>query len=1245
MSDKQKSSEEEDVVKNIINAVSLSKDILALLSKTPGLKANEIANQLEFEVDRKDVSKFLNGNLNGQVRQDNSYKWYLISNQDRSIEIGKRKNIPVTDLARLCRYYLACSDKTDKGISTWAKSNFDDLDYGELKSLPLSTEDLLSDENAQRLLGKIRSDKSRLEIYVGYPTHLKKFMSKKGMEISRVEPLFLFPVEIDPNSKEPVLDTAYPTINLEVLKQFTNSQQDAILNELNQLETELGIDQVGSVIDIDELVSRLQNIRKDWPWLEDMDPSEINSNGPLLSEADKGGIYNKAIVILVEKSKFTKGLESELTSLSKLDKNELKGTALGKWLNGGNDSKKAKPIDSSEPLIEVLPMNSEQRQAVNTAFAKDLTIITGPPGTGKSQVVTNLLINAAWQGKKVLFASRNNKAVDVVETRVNNLGPRPILLRVGSNAYQKKLPEYLLALLSTTSTENDQFEFDEAELIHKKLLSQSNTLDSEVEKLIKQRNEVDRLEQAVEGIRQYLDNEELFLSFKTLNTSSINRNIEAFRKNINKLFINFNKKREVDLSIKKVRSQYSKSLFISFRFIDIEASKSSLSNLKQILKPLKKGLFWFLRKNGLYKTANHQLINTSKFIEELGLKPPYEDLSENNIGDWRNFINQLEATISDAELINIYFKDLDKLDNTSLFKTANSNLKNINLSIAKLGLTPPDTIITDSNLKLWSEFLTNLPNNVEDAEAVSKYLNALQKLKNTKSLEDITLERQKLFDSFSSNSENLWRLWLRLQPSTLDSEDRKTLSQYQTLLEMLMENEGSKLESSVYREYNKIIPKVSHLLPCWAATSLSVKGKLPLEPGFFDIVVFDEASQCDIASALPLLYRAKTAVVIGDPKQLSHITSLQKGQDQKLLEKFDLFSDYIQWAFTYNSLFSLATGLGSKDSLINLVDHHRSHSDIIEFSNKEFYQGRLRVATRYDNLKRVDPKEPGVRWVNVQGQSLIGTPSGSFNPKEVEAVIKELEELVINRGYKGSIGVVTPFAAQVGAIRAGVHSKSNLDKALVSRNFLVNTVHQFQGDERDVMIFSPVLSKGMTSGSIHFLKTHGNLFNVAITRARAQLIVVGDLAECGASDVDYLSRFSVYSQDLIQKNNNFNEKIELEYGSSRYPTVDNPEQVSDYERGFYTDLYIAGVKTLPQYRVEKYVLDLAIIDGDRKLNIEVDGEKYHRNWNGELCRRDQMRNQRMYELGWEVYRFWVYEIRDDLSSCIDKIKKWQENNL
>ena len=60
-----------------------------------------------------------------------------------------------------------------------------------------------------------------------------------------------------------------------------------------------------------------------------------------------------------------------------------------------------------------------------------LTVVTGPPGTGKSQVVISLLANMAWQGGSVLFASKNNHAVDVVESRANELGPLPLLLRAG----------------------------------------------------------------------------------------------------------------------------------------------------------------------------------------------------------------------------------------------------------------------------------------------------------------------------------------------------------------------------------------------------------------------------------------------------------------------------------------------------------------------------------------------------------------------------------------------------------------------------------------------------------------------------------------------------------------------------------------------------------------------------------------------------------------------------------------------
>ncbi len=58
-----------------------------------------------------------------------------------------------------------------------------------------------------------------------------------------------------------------------------------------------------------------------------------------------------------------------------------------------------------------------------------------------------------------------------------------------------------------------------------------------------------------------------------------------------------------------------------------------------------------------------------------------------------------------------------------------------------------------------------------------------------------------------------------------------------------------------------------------------------------------------------------------------------------------------------------------------------------------------------------------------------------------------------------------------------------------------------------------------------------------------------------------------------------------------YPTVSNPEQVSEWEKNFYCALYRQGIRPIPQYAVEKYVLDFALSQGDCKLNIEIDGER------------------------------------------------------
>ena len=172
-------------------------------------------------------------------------------------------------------------------------------------------------------------------------------------------------------------------------------------------------------------------------------------------------------------------------------------TALGAWLERTRPEN-AEAVTSIHGLLEPLPLNTEQREAIEHALSRPLTVITGPPGTGKSQVVSSLLINGAKLGKRVLFASKNNKAVDVVEARVNNLGPRPILLRVGRGEYQAKLTDYLTALLASRATEEDRFNHDEAERAFHATVQRIKALQGSAERIMQLRNEVDALERRVE---------------------------------------------------------------------------------------------------------------------------------------------------------------------------------------------------------------------------------------------------------------------------------------------------------------------------------------------------------------------------------------------------------------------------------------------------------------------------------------------------------------------------------------------------------------------------------------------------------------------------------------------------------------------------------------------------------------------------------------------------------------------------
>ena len=237
----------------------------------------------------------------------------------------------------------------------------------------------------------------------------------------------------------------------------------------------------------------------------------------------QNGIYNRAMVLAAEPSNFTKGLELELAEMERLSEQAVAGTrALDSWLRRDFSNLRAPP-GAGMSLLEPLPLNSEQRRAVERALSQPLTVVTGPPGTGKSQVVSTLLINAAVRAMRVIFSSKNNKAVDVVEQRVNDLGSLPILLRMGSqDTYQQNLQSHLAGLLGAEVSSQERQEFVEAQTYYHKLEASGAEIQHMAEALIDLRNQVDHAEQAVESIRKMID-EELFQRLRGEDASEIER--------------------------------------------------------------------------------------------------------------------------------------------------------------------------------------------------------------------------------------------------------------------------------------------------------------------------------------------------------------------------------------------------------------------------------------------------------------------------------------------------------------------------------------------------------------------------------------------------------------------------------------------------------------------------------------------------------------------------------------------------
>ena len=270
--------------------------------------------------------------------------------------------------------------------------------------------------------------------------------------------------------------------------------------------------------------------------------------------------------------------------------------------------------------------------------------------------------------------------------------------------------------------------------------------------------------------------------------------------------------------------------------------------------------------------------------------------------------------------------------------------------------------------------------------------------------------------------------------------------------------------------------------PCWCVTTYAVSDSLPLKPGMFDVAIIDEASQCDIASCFPIMYRAKKTVVVGDDKQLPHLSFLEKAKEQSFLSQYGIPDKYqLMWRFRTNSMFDLADYYSMNSVMLD--EHFRSLPPIINFSNHEFYSDRIRV------MKKDSDDELALEMVKVPDGKV--DMDATRNLPEIESLVKTLHEIIIDDERKNpdkpvSIGIISPFRAQVEQLKISV-PKVLSDYMIRKHQIEIGTAHTFQGDERDIILMSWTFADNSYPQSITFLQKP-NLFNVAITRARSKCI-------------------------------------------------------------------------------------------------------------------------------------------------------------
>ena len=407
--------------------------------------------------------------------------------------------------------------------------------------------------------------------------------------------------------------------------------------------------------------------------------------------------------------------------------------------------------------------------------------------------------------------------------------------------------------------------------------------------------------------------------------------------------------------------------------------------------------------------------------------------------------------------------------------------------------------------------------------------------------------------------------------------------------------------------FSNMVAQAMDRFPAWACTTMSLRGSFPLEAGFFDLTILDEASQCSLAAVLPAAYRTLRLAVIGDPNQLRPVATAGEAIMSRIVRASGADETALHDSGFHHLSGSAYRAFAHVADPFMFTDHYRCHPSIARWFNEAFYGGRLDVLT---DISEWDPLPDPLAWVDCDAESARPPRGGGWvNERQALAAVEALRE-ALRPGL--TAGVITPYRAQAAKIEQ--YAKRDLPSdVLDAAEFLCGTAHRLQGAERDVIVFATTATPRMPNSALAWMEIERYLINVAVSRARRSLIVIGH------PRIDAVRSPTLHGlREYVLGEN---------WGAD--PAADDAAGAAGDGSGAGVDMEAArrcarqamearGLQPLADFSAAGYELDFALDEGDVRINVEIEDRESEPG--GERSAADRERDGALQAAGWHVVR-------------------------